>query len=306
MRRLSLLAFTVLVFGAAVWAADSPGGKIVYPRKEGEGFKLHVMNADGSGDHLLPGQSAAVNVFPTCSPDGKRIAYMSGPSLTEEQFHVSLIHADGAGETTVSGNSQRAGLPAWSRDGKQLAFAGGDQKPNIYVADADGNGMKQVNPADSGGFGAFWMPDGKTIGYTRFAEGKKASLVLAKLDGSGEETLVEGGEGLVLAGSNALSPDGKRLLFISFAPNNEGGQKAALRMWDFEAKGDSLLLEFEIEQKHIQGIALPAWAPDGKSFLLSMKTEKGSGLFRISDDGKTKTRLTPEGVDCLSGAWLPQ
>ena len=30
----------------------------------------------------------------------------------------------------------------------------------------------------------------------------------------------------------------------------------------------------------------------------------GSELFRVSEDGKTKTRLTPEGVDCLSGAWL--
>jgi len=300
MRRWSLPVLAVLVSAAAVSAADSPGGKIVYPRKEGEGFKLHVMNADGSGDHLLSGQSAAYNFFPTWSPDGKRIAYMGSDRPGEEQFHICLIRADGTGETTINANSQRAGLPAWSRDGKQIAFAAGDQKPAVYVADAEGNGMRQISPADGAGFGAFWMPDGKTLGYTRIGDGMKGKLVLAKLDGGAEETLVEGAA-ITLAGPNAISPDGKRLLFISA---QEGGQKGSLRMWDFEAKADSLLTEFEFEGKNIQTVSLPAWAPDGKSCLLAMKTDKGVGLFKISEDGKTKTRLTPEGVDCLSGAWL--
>jgi hypothetical protein len=37
--------------------------------------------------------------------------------------------------------------------------------------------------------------------------------------------------------------------------------------------------------------------------LLPIAGEKGRGLYRVSLDGKTKTRLTPDGVDVFSGCW---
>ena len=50
-------------------------------------------------------------------------------------------------------------------------------------------------------------------------------------------------------------------------------------------------------------IPAPAWAPDGKAVLIPIGSEKGRGLFRVSLDGATKNRLTPEGSDCFSGVW---
>lgn len=37
--------------------------------------------------------------------------------------------------------------------------------------------------------------------------------------------------------------------------------------------------------------------------LAALKLLALTGLFLVSDDGKQKRRLTPEGVDCFAGAW---
>lgn len=300
---LALLALVLSAVGAR--SEEAPGGKIVYPRKEAEGvFKLHVMNADGTGDQVLPGQTSAVNLFPTWSPDGKRIAFMTSGMLNAEQHQVCLINADGTGLTTLNVPSQRSGLAAWSPDGRQLAYSAGDQIPGVYLSDTSGAGARQLNPPGTGGFGAFWMPDGKRLGYTRFEPGKMAGrILLVNPDGTGEEP-VTAEEGLALAGPNALSPDGKKLLYMVLDPQN---QKASLRMWEFATKGENFVLETSLGdgKESFEKFPMPAWSPDGKSYLVSLTTDKGMGLFRISDDGKTRTRLTPEGVDCLAGAWLP-
>jgi Tol biopolymer transport system component len=296
------LAFLVLALALCVpplRAADAPGGQIVYPRKEGDGYQLHMMNADGTGDRVLANQPAGVCVFPAWSPDGKRIAFMNSPGLQANQHQVCLINADGSGLVTLNAPSQRAGLAAWSPDGKQLAFTAGDEAPNVYVSDAGGNGARQVNPAGAGAAGAFWLPDGKTIGYTRLMANEKGPIVLAKVDGGGEEPLTQG-DGLAVAGPNALSPDGRKLLYFVLQRET---MKGSLRLWEFAAKVENTILDVDLGDGKLMTIPLAAWSPDGKAFLIPMKTEKGTGLFRVSLDSKTRTRLTPEGVDCLAGAW---
>ena len=298
MRWLSLLLLGPLALAGSVRAADTSGGEIVYPRKTGDGYRLHVMKADGTGDHELPGQTAVLNIFPSISPDGKRIVYMTAASLNPQQHQVALINVDGSGATTVNAPSQRAGLGAWSPDGKQLAFAAGEQRPDLYVSDAQGNGVRKLNQEGSGGIGAFWMADGKRLGYTKFDEkDHSGQLVIVNADGSGEEVICK--DTMPIAGANALSPDGKKLLYVVL---DMQGKKGGLRCWNFEAKSESFLLDLELATgNEFENIPVPAWSPDGKSFLLPMRTDKGIGLFRVSEDGQTRIRLTPEGVDCLSG-----
>src|SRR5689334_1619716 len=122
MRRLSGLALLALALAAAAGRAEeAPRGRIAYSRFEGGRFLLHVMNADGTGDHVLPGQTDHFNYFPVWSPDGKRLAYSNMDPQGRNQ-HVNLCAADGTGAVPLTGPGGTAWFTAWSPDGRQLLF----------------------------------------------------------------------------------------------------------------------------------------------------------------------------------------
>ena len=76
----------------------------------------------------------------------------------------------GRGPQTAEGSGQYAegsGQYAASSDGSQLAYVGSGQggEPQIFVADIDGGGVRQVTHDPKGAKSPAWSPDGKTIAY---------------------------------------------------------------------------------------------------------------------------------------------
>jgi Tol biopolymer transport system component len=303
MRCLSVVAVLLVMPAMTLRVDDTPRGKIVYTRKEGGCYLLHVMNADGTGDHMVPGQTAAANLFPTWSPDGNRIAFMAGADPKGRGFRICILGADGSDPITIDSPNTMDWRPCWSPDGKQIAFASGNEgMPRIYTAESRGGGIRAVTAAALGGMSPFWKRDGTAIGYTRLTEdGGKSALVFTRTDGSSTEIIAQD-ELHLRAGADALSPDGKRLLYIAIDYMN---QTARLRKWEFASRteeniGDAFAIDLT-EGYHAYPTA--AWSPDGRWILLSMPAEKGWGVFRLAPDGKANIRLTPEGIDCREGAW---
>jgi len=77
--------------------------------------------------------------MPVWSPDGTRIAYISGTSPND--FDLWVMNADGSHPVRLTQHSSNQGDPNWSPDGHWIAF---DMERDIYVIGADGSNMVRI------------------------------------------------------------------------------------------------------------------------------------------------------------------
>jgi RNA polymerase sigma factor (sigma-70 family) len=106
---------------------------------------LYVMDADGGNvTKLTKVSTAADQLLPAWSPDGKRIACGQGGAAVE----IHVINADGSGAkrlTELGGTNEKV---LWSPDGLKLAFQHQERDKEgfaIYVMDADGSHLKKIH-----------------------------------------------------------------------------------------------------------------------------------------------------------------
>jgi dipeptidyl aminopeptidase/acylaminoacyl peptidase len=106
---------------------------------------------------------------PQISPDGKWVAYaVSTPDMEANRNagNIWVVNTAG-GEATQLTQSGHDSSPAWSPDGKTLAFLssrGGDSQ--VYLLSMEGGEAKKLTTLSTGADLFRWSPDGKTIAFT--------------------------------------------------------------------------------------------------------------------------------------------
>jgi Tol biopolymer transport system component len=184
------------------------------------------MYADGSGATRLTDNPAREG-FPTWSPDGRHIAFMSS---RDENYEVYVMTSDGSVQSDLTNDLAFDGFPAWSPDGQQIAFLSDrDGGYRWYLMAPDGSHVDARFPISmaegysTGWFSGAWSPDGQAFAYTTveatpFDEGEPAPLIKI-------EALSPGEVACTFRWLQSLrpvwSPDGTRLAFnTSYQPDN--------------------------------------------------------------------------------------
>jgi Tol biopolymer transport system component len=206
--------------GAPAWSPD--GQKIAFF----SGSKIYLMNADGSEHQALTKQIVGRNRSLAWSPDGRKLAFLRGRGCNDFTFSLYVVRSDGSGLRDLTsklgalncGGGSPASDPAWSPDGRKLAFVrlnAGFGEP-IYVVKADGSGLRRLTRSSALDADPTWSPDGRKLAFVSARDGNSEVYVM-NADGSGQRSLTRNP---AFDANPAWSPDGRKIVFVS---NRDGG-----------------------------------------------------------------------------------
>lgn len=145
--------------------------------------------------------------------------------------HVFVVPADGGTARQVTNGDWDHGTPAWSPDGRTLAFSAlripnaqlAWRESEVYAADVATGTIRQLTRRKGPDANPVWSPDGRMIAYTGFdstdATWQDAAIYLMNADGSSPRALTK-----AMDRSPAgmfWSPDGTGLFFNA---DNEGSR----------------------------------------------------------------------------------
>lgn len=276
-RLLSLSLVPALVVAALLVTpapATPPGenGQIAFTRyatgdRGGTGIhgSIFTIGVDGKGERRVTrAPVGASDEQPDWSPDGSRIVFTR--EFVDKPSEIWSVRPDGSDLRQIdpgcppgipSSQICEETNPAWSPDGKQIAFNNAFGKLKrirgeewiavnaIAVMDADGSNRRQLTqrrrPTSSEDHEPVWSPDGSRMAFMRW-------------------------------NSTAAPQEGKAI----FVVNADGSGVRQVTPWRIDA-GDH-----------------PDWSPDGRQILFRAPWRKifGSSIYAIRPDGTGLTQLT--------------
>lgn len=264
---------------------------------------LWLVGLDGSRPREIYAPEYGIYDFAP-SPDGEQMAVTV---LTiDRSADIWLIDAAGANPRRVT--DCRTGFcsgPAWSPDGKRLAFerqepspTGGSRPSRVWLVDLAGGQSSPIFQDNQVlGFGPAWSPDG---GRLAFFDGNSQAIRVLDL-ASGDTFRLPSLMGEV----GSFSPDGMQMAYTDMRQlGRQFFPDIVLATLETDGGLESLLDPPEEDQS-------PVWSPDGKWIAFgrrSLSREQGFGIqLMIADPAGGRLRQLTDDANYNNSqfAWSP-
>jgi len=168
---LSALALLMLIGFFTQYAqpiGDNEESTVIGRHERLTGGALYSVRGDGTHETRLLTIADSDIWGTTVSPDGKRIAFRvaagKGPASD-----IAIANIDGTRERSITHSGRHDTQPAWSPDGKRLAFisipAGTSGDYMLQTIRANGSNLKTLVSSVTEMQFPTWSPDGKSIAY---------------------------------------------------------------------------------------------------------------------------------------------
>ena len=337
--------------------AWSPDGSAMYFT---DGWDLYGVTADGSRLWLIataapPGWDPQRQIGGTAAsfavaPDGMHLVYAScryPPAVFTRAdgtevlavgggFELVRITRDGGSVERLTANAGVDFYPAWSPDGRRIAFVSDDERADadvsatrvgLYTMAADGTDIRPVLDEDAAVLHhpPAWSPDGRHLAVVRYVEEKvgfvsritdiRRQLYVVGADGAEPRRLATN----VVSGPS-WSPDGQRLA-IAQAEDEDG--EVGLYVIGIDGTGSRRVIGIEgwqapnkyglnVEEDPAEAwIDTVAWSPDGTQILVRSNATHVAFVVNAETGRRTDVGVVPgllpkrafEGV--RAAAWSP-
>lgn len=262
--------------------------RLAFVRKDGELYSLVVSDSDGQNTQIaLRSKQPIISL--AWSPDGTQLAYVSFEERGGVSKPVVYVHALASGKRFIVANERGSNsAPAWSPDGKRLAVVlTRDGNSQVYLANADGSGLKRLTRSSDIDTEPTFTPDGKFVYFTS-NRGGSAQIYRVSVDGGDAQRVTFSGP---FNARPQVSPDGKTMAFVA-----RRDKHFRIGVMDLSTMQDTLVSEGPKDDS-------PSFAPNSKWVIYSSRVGERNVLSAVSIDGKLRTRLSADGSEIKGPAW---
>ena len=260
--------------------------RVVFSRSSGESSDLYAVDYDGAGLLRLTA-NRTLNLCPSWSPDGSRIAFTS---YREHQQGLFLLDtATGKVRQIIAQDGLNYGAD-WHPDGKELLVSlsqGGN--PEIYRVTPEGQIIKRLTVAKSIEISPSWSPGGRDLVFTSDRTGTP-QLYIVDSEGAGRRRLTFEGR---YNDSAVWSPRGDKIAYAT----REGNVTQIVVM---KSTGEDRRIVTDARWRNCED---PSWAPDGRHLVFASDRSGVFKLYVYDDEEGTFRQLTFGDEPDISPAW---
>ena len=271
------------------WSPD--GRTIAYDHWNKVGHAIFLMTPLGGAKHKIRELAEGSDGFTSWSPDSKLLAYDDKPAGESSGFFLMPTAGLPARRLTLAPAGTFDSAPAFSPDGKQIAFVRSSDEggaAELRVVSLNNLDESRLATLDRMAGPVAWTPDSKRIIFcaSGFFAGESDLFAVPASGGKPERLQIISSD----AGWPAISPRGDKLAYTTaFFDTN---------IWKLSLRDSSpptkLIASTRMEMQ-------PTYSPDGRRVAYVSNRDGTLAIWVCNDDGTDQTRL----VSVASGGGTP-